>query len=183
MVWEKFQDLNVRGRQWFAARAHGPHAKAWLFALSFTESSFFLIPPDVLVIAVLMVESSRWVYYALLTTIGSVLGGIFGYFVGAFLFDLLGSHIIAFYHLEAQFETVKMLFERSSFLVVFTAAFTPIPFKLFVLAAGFLKSNLLAFFIAALLGRGMRFFLVAYLVRVFGDAFTPLLFRYFSLIT
>lgn len=169
--------------RWFKARAHGPHAKAWLFALSFSEASFFVIPPDVLLIAILMVGASRWIEYAILTTVASVAGGILGYFIGLFFFETIGVRIVEFYHLAEELKEVQLLFNNNAFSVIFVAAFTPIPYKIFVLTAGFLKINFLAFVIASFVGRGLRYFIVAYITKVFGGEITRIFMRYFNSIT
>ena len=173
----------VRGRDWFSARAHGTHAKAWLFALSFSESSFFLIPPDILLVAILMVNAERWMYYAALTTLASVLGALFGYIIGALFFDTVGATLVTFYGLTEEFAFASDLYNDNAFWVVFTAAFTPIPYKIFVLAGGLFKVNLAVFLIASILGRGIRYGVLAYVTYWLGARIADLLFRYFNLIT
>ena len=168
----------TRGTEWFKERAHGAYAKAWLFFLSFTESSFLFIPPDILLVAILLVSARQWFYYATLTTVASVLGAVFGYAVSVFFFDTVGVQIVHFYHLEGQIELARMLFSNNAFWVIFTAAFTPIPYKVFVLAAGFLKINFFVFLVASILGRGARFFIISYLVHVFGKQASTLISRY-----
>lgn len=168
---------------WFKERAHGTYAKAWLVLLSFSEASFFVVPPDVLLIAILMVGSSRWVFYATLTTITSVVGGVFGYLIGFLFFDAVGVRIIEFYHLSEQMKEIQLLYNNNAFWVIFTAAFTPIPYKLFTLSAGFFKINIIAFVIASVFGRGLRYFLVAYITKLFGGKITRLLLKYFNIIT
>ncbi len=168
---------------WFSERAHGAHARAWLFAVSFSESSFFLVPPDVLLVAILLAGAERWVFYASLTTVASVLGGAFGYVLGAAFFDTVGSRIISLYDLAGAMARVSDLYHANAFWAVFTAAFTPIPYKVFVLAAGFFKVDFLAFMAASLLGRGLRFFAVAFIVRRYGEGILALVMRYFNALT
>lgn len=177
------QDIREKWWKWFEARAHGTQAKAWLALLSFTESSFFLIPPDLFLIAILMAGSERWVYYAALTTIASVLGGIFGYFLGYFFYDTIGSTVIDFYNLSAHVEKASNLFDDNTFLVMFTAAFTPIPYKVFVLLGGFFKVTIVQFLLASILGRGMRFFIVAFLMHRFGEGFTRVALKHLDIFT
>lgn len=176
-------NLRKRGVDWFQSRAHGTHAKAWLALLSFSESSFFVVPPDVLLIAILMAGASRWVYYASLTTIMSVVGAVFGYMIGFFFFDTFGIQIIEFYNLSNEMKEVQLLYNSNTFWVIFTAAFTPIPYKIFVLSAGFFKINFIIFLLASILGRGLRYFIVAYITKAFGLMATRLFFRYFNIIT
>lgn len=182
-MYTRLRELQERGTEWFKLRAHGAYAKAWLFFLSFTESSFLFIPPDILLIAMLLVRSREWLYYAIFTTVASVLGAIFGYAVAVFFFDTIGVRIVEFYHLAEEMETVRSLFAQNGFWVIFTAAFTPIPFKVFVLAAGFLKINFLVFIIASILGRLLRYGIIAYAVHILGDRATTFLSRYSVAVT
>lgn len=169
--------------EWFKERAHGTHAKTWLALLSFSEASFFVVPPDVLLIAILMAGASRWVFYATLTTITSVVGGIFGYLIGFLFFDAIGFRIIEFYNLTEQMKEIQFLYNNNAFWVIFTAAFTPIPYKLFTLSAGFFKINIVTFIVASVFGRGLRYFIVAYITKIFGGKITHLLLKYFNIIT
>ena len=162
------KQLVTNSWEWFSARAHTRHAQAWLFVLSFTESCCFIVPPEVLLIPMLMADSARWMWYALFTSFASMLGAVFGYLIAYLFFDALGAKIIAFYHLTEEFQRVAELFAHNAFWVMFTAAFTPIPFKVFVLAAGFFKINFLVFIIASLLGRTLRYTLISYIAHRFG---------------
>ena len=175
---EHMKVWQTRSTDWFKVRAHGAYAKAWLFFLSFTESSFLFVPPDILLIAILLVNSRQWFYYATLTMVSSVLGAVFGYAVSVFFFDTIGIKIIHFYNLESQMELVRSLFNKNAFWVILTAAFTPIPYKAFVLAAGFLKINFFTFLVASILGRSLRYSVIAYAVHRFGDRATTFLSRY-----
>jgi membrane protein YqaA with SNARE-associated domain len=171
------------GWKWFEERARGRAARVWLFLLSFSESSFFLIPPDILLVPMLIVSPSRWLYLAALTTTASVLGALFGYVIGAVFYDTIGASIIEFYSLEERFLEVEAKFDNNTFLAMFLAAFTPIPFKVFVLSGGFFKVNLVAFTLASIAGRGLRFFLVAYITRVFGAHVAYIFIRYTNIAT
>jgi len=110
---------------WFMARAHGPYAKAWLAFISFTESVILPIPTAAFLVPVLMAGTKRWVYYALFTTFFSVLGGIVGYFIATFFFDVIGIKIVEFYRLVERLEDVKVLYDGNAFFVNFVGAFTP----------------------------------------------------------
>ncbi len=180
---ENIIKLQTRSTEWFRERAHGAYAKAWLFFLSFSESSCLFIPPDILLVAILLTGSRQWFHYATLTTIASVLGAVFGYAVAVFFFDTVGIKIIHLYNLEGPMEVVRTLFNNNAFLVIFTAAFTPIPYKVFVLMAGFLKVNFFIFLMASIVGRGLRYFIISYTVRMFGKRATVLLSRYSIAIT
>lgn len=167
-------------RIWVISKAQTRQAQFWLAAFAFAESSFFLIPPDLLLIAILAAGAGRFVYYAGLTTLFSVLGALFGYLIGFLFFDLVGVKLVAFYHLEGEMARVGELFSRGAFPTIFLAAFTPIPFKVFTLSAGLFKINLLTFVWASILGRGARFLGVAYLARCFGPFLGNLIYRYFN---
>ena len=173
--------MKERAKKWAVKHAEGPHARFWLAAVSFSEASFFLVPPDVLLIAILLTSAKRWVYYAGFTTIFSVLGGVFGYGIGMIFFDLAGEPLVRLYNLEEQIKTVGGLFEKSAFLAIFSAAFTPIPFKVFTISAGLFNINFVTFIIASLLGRGIRFFAIAGLLRLYGKSVGALIYRYFNI--
>ncbi|PIT91059.1 hypothetical protein COU17_02405 [Candidatus Kaiserbacteria bacterium CG10_big_fil_rev_8_21_14_0_10_49_17] len=182
-MFSNFYLMRERGVEWFKARAHSTHAKVWLCIFSFTESSFFFIAPDVLLVAMLLVDSRRWLYYTWLVTITSLLGALFGYIVAAFFYDSLGVYIIDFYHLSDEMVKIKTSFDANAGLVMFLAAFTPIPYKVFVLAGGFFKINLAVFLFASLLGRGARYLILAFIVHRFRDRALRILSQYSVILT
>jgi membrane protein YqaA with SNARE-associated domain len=165
---------------WVLHWADTPHGMAALFVLAFVESSFFPIPPDVLLIALALGSRSRWWRFASVCTAGSVLGGLFGYLIGFTLMETVGMRIIHFYHADEQFVRVKDLYLRYDYWIVFTAAFTPIPYKVFTITSGVMEMNLLGFALVSFVGRGLRFFLVASLLYVFGPPIRRLIDRYFD---
>ena len=156
-----------------------------LFVLSFVESSFFPIPPDVLQIALSAGKPKRAFWYATVNTIGSVLGAIAGFFIGLAFWsatqDFFFNYVYGF--TEELFEQVKGWYNGNAFLTVFTAAFTPIPYKIFTVAAGVCGISLPILLIASILGRGARFFAVAAIMYYFGPAVTAWIDRYFNLLT
>jgi membrane protein YqaA with SNARE-associated domain len=152
-----------------------PHAPRYLGALSFAESSFFPIPPDVMLAPMVMAKRERAWSYALLTTVASVLGAILGYYIGVFLYHEVALPIIQFYHAQEKFDHVQQWFEAYGFWIVFLAGFTPIPYKLFTISAGVTAMALLPFVVASLIGRGARFFLVAGLLYWGGPKIAPFL--------
>ncbi|MCK4918595.1 MAG: DedA family protein [Candidatus Pacebacteria bacterium] len=170
-------------KDWSYNHSHGKNAKLWLAIFSFTEASFFVIPPDIFLLAILINNGSKWIYYSFLTTIASVLGGLLGYVFGFFFFDLVGEFLINTYNLQSQMAVVSGLFQENAFWAIFVSAFTPIPFKVFTLSAGFFHINLVTFFFASLIGRGLRFFTVGYLVKLFGKQMAHYSFKYFNYIT
>lgn len=164
--------------EWFQTRATSKHAEAWLAIMSFSESSFFLIPPDILLIAILSASAGRWVHYALVTTVSSVAGAVFGYLLGLYVFEPIVQPLVQLYGLTEEFAHVGVLYQSSTFLAVFMAAFTPIPFKVFVLSGGFFAVPFIPFILASILGRGMRFFLVAWIAHRFGPKSAELALRH-----
>ena len=150
--------------QWSAHR----HA-IWILALvAFTESSFFLVPPDVLLIPMVLAARTKWFKIALVCTIASVLGGLFGYAIGAFMFDEIGRPILDLYHASEKFNAARLAYNEHGVWIVFTAGFSPIPYKIFTIASGVAGMDPVSFTLASLVGRGARFFLVAILLWRFG---------------
>lgn len=168
---------------WVLHWADTAHGRAALFLLAFAESSFFPVPPDVLLIALVLGAPFQWWRLAALCTAGSVLGGIAGYGIGAGLMETLGHWIIRVYHAEEYYAKVRDLYAQYDYWVVLAAAFTPIPFKVFTIASGALDMNLLGFTIVSMFGRGARFFIVAGLLRVFGRPLRTFIERYFDLLS
>jgi len=145
------------------------HAPRYLGALSFAESSFFPIPPDVMLAPMTLAKPEAAGRYALLTTVASVAGGLAGYAIGYFALEVVEPWLHTAGYWEGYIE-VREWFERWGFWAVLAAGFSPIPYKLFTIAAGTLAMFLPAFVVASAVGRGARFFLVAYLVRWGGPA-------------
>ena len=145
------------------------HASYYLTATSFAESSFFPVPVDVLLAPMVLARRDKAWWYAGLATVGSVAGAVFGYYIGLFLFDQVAQPIIDFYHFQEKFEHVKELFNDYGIWIIFVAGFSPIPYKIFTIAAGVVGMPLLPFILTSLVARGARFFLVAGLVYAGGD--------------
>ena len=150
-------------------------SKYYLALVSFIESSFFPIPPDVMVIPMVISKKSDFVKIFLIATIFSVLGGVLGYFIGAFFFDI-GMQIMSIYGYEDKLINVKNnLINSDGFYawlgILFLAGFTPLPYKVFTITSGLIGFNILIFFIISLISRGLRFFIVAYLSHRFGFVF------------
>ena len=151
-------------------------SKYYLAIVSFIESSFFPIPPDVMVIPMVLSKKNDFFKIFLIATIFSVLGGILGYFIGAFFFDI-GMQIMTFYGHENKVVSLKNnLINSESFYawlgILFLAGFTPLPYKVFTIASGLIGFNILIFILISLISRGLRFFIVSYLSYKFGDIFT-----------
>ena len=151
-------------------------SKYYLAFVSFIESSFFPIPPDVMVIPMVIAKKTDFYKIFLIATIFSVLGGILGYFIGAFFFDL-GTQVMTFYGYENKLINVKNnLIQSEGFYawlgILFLAGFTPLPYKVFTIASGLIGFNILIFIVISLISRGLRFFIVSYLSYKFGNLFT-----------
>ncbi|ALP52804.1 hypothetical protein Tel_06350 [Candidatus Tenderia electrophaga] len=140
------------------------HAAWYLGGLSFAESSFFPIPPDVMLAPMALARPERAWHYALITTVTSALGGVFGYLIGVFAFELIEPLLHEFGYWE-NFQSAVEWFKEWGFWVVFLAGFSPIPYKVFTISAGTVGMAFLPFLVASLIGRGARFFLVAGLIR------------------
>ena len=150
-------------------------SKYYLAIVSFVESSFFPIPPDVMVIPMVISKKNDFIKIFLITTIFSVLGGMLGYLIGAFFFEF-GAHIMSFYGYEDKLSKIKEnLVNSDGFYawlgVLFLAGFTPLPYKVFTIASGLIGFNFLIFVLISLISRGLRFFIVSYLSHKFGDLF------------
>ena len=150
-------------------------SKYYLAIVSFVESSFFPIPPDVMVIPMVISKKNDFIKIFLITTIFSVMGGMLGYLIGAFFFEF-GAHIMSFYGYEDKLSKIKEnLVNSDGFYawlgVLFLAGFTPLPYKVFTIASGLIGFNFLIFVLISLISRGLRFFIVSYLSYKFGDLF------------
>ena len=151
-------------------------SKYYLALVSFIESSFFPIPPDVMVIPMVISKKNDFIKIFLIATIFSVIGGIFGYFLGAFFFDI-GMQIMNFYGYENKLNEFKNnLINSEGFYawlgILFLAGFTPLPYKVFTIASGLISFNIVIFIFISLISRGLRFFIVSYLSYKFGDFFS-----------
>ena len=151
-------------------------SKYYLAVVSFIESSFFPIPPDVMIIPMVISKKNNFFKIFLIATIFSVLGGILGYFIGAFFFDL-GMEVMTFYGYENKLYNLKKnLINSEGFYawlgILFLAGFTPLPYKVFTVSSGLIGFNILIFILISLISRGLRFFIVSYLSYKFGDLFT-----------
>jgi membrane protein YqaA with SNARE-associated domain len=153
------------------------HAPRYLAGLSFAESSFFPVPPDVMLAPMSLADPSRAWWFATLTTIASVLGGILGYVIGLFFLDLI-EPVLHSGGWWDQYVEVKQWFAEWGFWAIFIAGFSPIPYKLFTISAGALAMAFLPFLLASLVGRGARFFLVAALMAWGGERMDGLLREY-----
>lgn len=169
---------------WVIHFANTPHGVTALFALSFAESSFFPIPPDVLLAPLTLGSPRRWLRFALACSIASILGGVLGYGIGAFLWDAIGGWVLT--HLGSigltpeNFAKFQGWYAKYDFWVVFTCGFTPLPYKVCTISAGIAGINFPGFVIASVLSRSARFFMVAGLMGWKGAAIRPVIEKYFN---
>ena len=160
-----------------------------LFLLALAESSFFPIPPDVLLIALCVGATSRSFRFGAICLVGSILGAVIGYFIGFFLWQNAAGEYTALANLFFEhvfsvesFQSVGALYEKYNFWIVFTAGFTPLPYKLFTISGGLFHINFVMFLLASIVSRGLRFFLIAALIWKFGAPIKQFIDKYFNLL-
>lgn len=167
---------------WTLHWAHTPYATPALFVLAMAESSFFPIPPDVLLIALALSRREKALFYALVCSVGSVLGGIVGYWIGYGLWEVARPYFIPYVFSQEVFDKVGRWYEAQAFWYIFIAAFTPIPYKVFTVAAGVYHEfiPLWVLVVGSVVGRSARFFLVAGLLYCFGPPVRAFVEKYFD---
>jgi len=166
---------------WTIHWADTKYAQYALFAIAFAESSFFPIPPDILLIAMVISDVKKWAVNAFICAAGSVLGALLGYFIGWGLYETAGKFLVNTYNLQSAVELVGRKYAENAFLTIFTAAFTPIPYKVITITAGLFKIPLSILIIASIIGRTGRFFIVAVCLRVFGKKIADSIEKYFDI--
>ena len=169
---------------WVLGWADTPYGLPALAVLSFAESSFFPIPPDVLLIALVLGNRTRWFRFALVCSVASLLGGLTGYAIGWGLWGALDDFFFSFVpgFTRDRFDGIRALYDEWNFWVVFTAGFTPIPYKVITVSAGVFSINLAVFAVASAVSRSARFFLVAALLFFMGPRIRTFIDRYFNLL-
>lgn len=172
-----------RAYDWMIEKAHGRGAERALFAVSFIESSIFPIPPDVMLVPMCVAKREHAFRYAAICTVASVLGGFFGYAIGAFLFETLGQWVIATYGLESAFAAFEVKFNEWGWWLVMMAGFTPFPYKVITIAAGLFNLNLAVFAAASAISRGGRFYLEAWLLHRYGAPIRAFIEKYLGILT
>ncbi len=168
---------------WVLHWAETPYAVPALFLLAFAESSFFPIPPDVLLITLAISIPKKAFKYALICMIGSVIGGVLGYAIGLYGYETVGKPIVDFYHGQEVMELIRTKYEQHGFLGILIAAITPIPYKVFTIASGVFKFDFWLFTLASIIGRSTRFFIVAALIWKFGSPIRNFIEKYFNLLS
>jgi len=165
---------------WTVGWADRPGGAWALFAIAFVESSFFPIPPDVLLLALCVGAATKSFRFALICSVGSVLGGMFGYLLGYAAWNAVEGIFIPYVFSQALFDQVQGLYQQNAFLAVLAAAFTPIPYKVFTVAAGVFEVDFLTLVSASVVGRSARFFLVAAILYYFGPPVKRLIEKHFD---
>ncbi len=168
---------------WVLGWADSRYGTSALAALSFTESVFFPIPPDPLLMALSLAKPRRAFFFAAVCSAASVLGGIAGYYVGLLLFDAVGRPILDFYGATEKYLLVQSYYRAWDAWAVGIAGFTPIPYKVFTISAGAFQISFFVFVMASAVSRSARFFLIAWLIKAFGDPIRRFIDRYFNILT
>ncbi len=152
--------INLSGKQ---------NALVWLAVISFVESSFFPIPPDIMLIPMILATPKKAWKIAGVCTISSILGAYLGYIIGVYFFELIAEPLLNFYGYLEKFNEFKHLYEEYGAWIVFGAGITPFPYKIITIASGVVHLNLAVFTVASILARGLRFFLIAWLLKTYGE--------------
>ena len=169
--------------EWVMGWSESRYATPALFAIAFAESSFFPIPPDVLLMALAISAPHRALFYAAVCTVGSVTGGMLGYAIGYSFYEVAGKPIIEMYGVANKFALVGEKYQENAFLAIAIAGFTPIPYKVFTIAAGVFQIPVPTLLGASLVGRAGRFVLVGGLIRMFGPTIREFIDRYFNILS
>tara|TARA_B110000014_G_scaffold159393_1_gene112208 strand:+ start:278 stop:892 length:615 start_codon:yes stop_codon:yes gene_type:complete len=176
---------------WVLSWADKPTGPTALGGISIAEASFFPIPPDILLIPLALGKREKALYFAMICSVCSIIGAILGYGIGKWAWwaepDVFSSFAGLFFEFipgfsNDSFEQIRELYDEYNFLIIFTAGFTPIPFKLFTISAGAFKINFIMFLIASAVSRSARFFIVAWLIRRFGEPIRIFIDKYFNLL-
>ena len=167
---------------WTLKKSQHPKAFWFLSLISFTESSFFPIPPDIILIPMIIAKKTKAFLYAFICTISSVLGGILGYIIGFYFLNSVGIIVINYYNLEDQFLLFEDYYLKYGIWIVLGAGFTPFPFKFITIASGVFGLNIFLFIMASILARGLRFYFIAFLLKIFGDIVEQFIDKYFNIL-
>ena len=168
---------------WTMDKAAHPQASWWLFLFAFMEASFFPIPPHPLLGLMCLAQPKKAVRYAAFATAGSVLGGLLGYAIGHFLYDSVGTQLLALLHLTASFPKAACYLREYGVEIIVIKGATPIPFKLLTITAGFIGMPLVPFFLASVVSRSISFMIVGVLFRLFGAPIKRFIDKYLGLVT
>jgi len=168
---------------WTLEKSKHPRAVIFLSVISFAESSFFPIPPDIILIPMIIANKIKAWVYAFVCTISSVLGGVGGYLIGYYFYNSIGFLIINYYALDNKFSDLETYYNEYGIWIVLGAGFTPFPFKLITIASGLFGLNIFLFVFISFIARGLRFYLIASLLRIFGDTIVKIIDKYFNILS
>ncbi|MDR0486459.1 MAG: VTT domain-containing protein [Elusimicrobiota bacterium] len=168
---------------WTISFSKSKHSNYALFTAAFIESSFFPIPPDVLLIPLVVGEPKKWIQKASICALGSICGAFLGYLIGYVFFETVGTYLVNLYNLHSAIDLLGEKYAENAFLAVFSAAFTPLPYKAITISAGMFKISLLTLFLGSLFGRAGRFFIVAGALRIFGAKIQHSIEKYFNILS
>ena len=168
---------------WTLEQSSKKYASWFLAFISFIESSFFPIPPDIILIPMIIAKRTKAFILASICTIFSVIGGLFGYFIGFALFNSVGLILVNFYGMNDYIESLKGYYNNYGVWFVLIAGFTPLPFKIITIASGLFQLNLIVFIVCSLIARGSRFYLIAVLLYIFGETIKKFIEKYFNILT
>ncbi len=168
---------------WTLSKANHKNAKWYLCLVSFAESSFFPIPPDLLLIPMALANKYKALFYAFICTLSSVIGGIVGYAIGYFFYNSVGFYIVEFYHLENSFNIFENYYKELGILIVLGAGITPFPYKFITIASGVFGLDIFLFIIVSIFGRGFRFYLISVLLYFFGEKIKLFIDKYFNILS
>jgi membrane protein YqaA with SNARE-associated domain len=169
--------------QWVIKLAGGPQAEPALAIVSFAESSFFPIPPDVMLAPMCLARPERWIRYALVCTTASVLGALAGYAIGYFVFETVGQAILNFFGYGGKEAALRESYAQYGALIIFLKGLTPIPFKLVTIVSGAMAFSLPIFIAACIITRGIRFLLVAWIFKTYGPTLAPVIEKRIGMVT
>lgn len=178
---ERLNKAKERAADWLTRQAQSRYALWILGGLSFLDATIPIMPPDVLLIPMIIANRKRWFFLATFVVLCAFLGGLAAYLIGAGLFDVIGAKIIALYGLEEKFAQLGSIYQTNAFFTLFTAGFTPIPDTLFTIGAGLFKLPIPIFLGAYLLGRSLRIYSEALVVYLYGPMVSRLIYRYFNI--
>ncbi len=168
---------------WTLTKSSQKEAPWFLGLISFSESSFFPIPPDIILIPMVLAKRGKAFLFATICTVSSVIGGAFGYFIGLILFNSIGIVLINFYHLGEALDEFRNYYNSYGAWIVIIAGFTPFPFKVITIASGLFQLNFTIFIICSILSRGARFYIVSGLLYLFGEIIKKFIDKYFNILT
>ncbi len=175
-------DKDRKIRNWFIKNINNPKTEKVVYVVSFFDSFISPVPPDPFLALITILKPQKWLKFVFYTTLLGLIGGTVGYLGGFYLFQTYGERLVNFYDIHEELQTLKVTFDNHAFTAIFLAAFTPIPYQIFTVAGGIFKINYFVFIFASMMGRGLRFFIVAFIMKFIGENFGKLILKYLNLI-